>query len=510
MSGRPKPAAGRRGLRIGAPAAGALLLLVVAIGCFFAFTKRVPFKQHYEVTAVVRTSNLLAKGSPVRIAGVTVGTVVGTGRYRDGDLAEIRMRIEEQGQQIRRDATLKIRPRLFLEGNFYVDLQPGSPDAPVMPDRGVIPVTRTSVPVQLDQVLATLQSDTRGALRETVTGHGDALGSTPTAKEDASQEPEVQGTTGGEALNEALETSPRALRDGADVLQSLRGRVNGDLTDAVRGIGNVTTQLARDEASLRGVVRSFGRTVQTTADNGDALRRTVRDLATTSAAGRVAFAQLRRALPPTRTAARDLAVAMRETPATIDAARPWLRQARPLLSDAELGGLLDVVRPTITDTARLARTARTWIPGVGRFAQCLNRVFLPTAMVKLDDGALSSGVENYKEFWYALVGLAGEGQTFDGNGQKLRLQTVGGATRIKTGNTNYSGLPQFANLPEAPTGTSPAFSPTLPPLRFDVPCSRNSVPPLNGEASQGPADGSAPSAPATSRPNLTPVPGGTR
>ena len=49
-------------------------------------------------------------------------------------------------------------------------------------------------------------------------------------------------------------TIATALRDGADVLQALRGRVNGDLTDAVSGIGDVTTQLARDESALRGVV----------------------------------------------------------------------------------------------------------------------------------------------------------------------------------------------------------------------------------------------------------------
>jgi virulence factor Mce-like protein len=494
-----------------AAAAGALLLLIVAIGVFFGFTKKVPFKHHYTVTAVVRTSNLLAKGSPVRIAGVNVGTVVGTGRYRHGDLAEVRMQLTDAGRPLRQDASLKIRPRLFLEGNFYVDLQPGSPDAPELADGGIIPVTRTAVPVQLDQVLAVLQSDTRRALQETVSGLGDALGSKPTAKEDASQEPEVQGVTGGGALNRTLETSPEALRNGATVLTALRGRVNGDLSRAIEGLGDVTSALAQDEGALRGVVRNFATTVTATGENADALRRTVTALAETSSVGRTAFAQVRSALPPTRTAARDLSKAMAEVPGTIEAARPWLRQARPLLSDAELQGLLDEVRPTLTDTARLTRTARTLVPEVGAFAQCLNQVFLPTAMVKLDDGPLSVDAENYKEFWYALVGMNGEGQTFDGNGTKLRLQTIGGGTRIKTGHTNYSaqsgGLPQFGNITQPSTGTSPAFSAVLPPIRTDVACAKNAVPPLNGKASQGPGDGSAPSARPTARPNLDPVPG---
>ncbi|WP_026910507.1 MlaD family protein [Patulibacter minatonensis] len=506
---------GGRQARIGPVKTGILVLLVVAIGCFFAFTKSVPFKHHYEITAVVRTSNLLAKGSPVRIAGVPVGTVVGSGRHGDGQDAEIRLRIDGDGRRtLRRDASLRIRPRLFLEGNFYVDLQPGSPDAPAMPDGGVIPVTRTAVPVQLDQVLAALPADTRGGLRETVHGLGDALGSFPKAADRTGQDPAVAALPGGRALNRTLATSPKALQDSAAVLTALRGRKTGDLSRAIDGLGATTDALGEDQAALRGAVRDFATTVTATGDAGASLRASVAALARTSATGRTAFAALDRAMPATRTAASDLTAAMRETPATIDASLPWLAQARPLLGQAELRGLLDDVRPTLTSSSRLVHTARRWFPRTGALAACANRVLLPTAMVKLDDGALSTDTENYKEFFSSVVGLAGAAQTFDGNGTKLRLQTIGGATRIKSGATNYSrasgGLPQFANLTQPSVGTSPAFSPVLPPVRTDVPCARNGVPALNGPASQGPADGSAPSAPATPVPNLQPVPGSDR
>ena len=46
-------------------------------------------------------------------------------------------------------------------------------------------------------------------------------------------------------------------------------------------------------------------------------------------------------------------------------------------------------------------------------AKCTTNVVLPTGDVKIQDGALSSGAENYKEFWYTMVGLAGEGQNFE-------------------------------------------------------------------------------------------------
>ena len=62
---------------------GVVLLLVAS---YFIFEKQLPFTHHFTITAVVRNSNLLAPGSPVRIGGVDVGKVASTGRYRDTNL----------------------------------------------------------------------------------------------------------------------------------------------------------------------------------------------------------------------------------------------------------------------------------------------------------------------------------------------------------------------------------------------------------------------------------------
>ena len=45
-------------------------------------------------------------------------------------------RVDEEGLPLHEDATITIRPRLFLEGNFFLDLRPGSPSAPDLPDGG--------------------------------------------------------------------------------------------------------------------------------------------------------------------------------------------------------------------------------------------------------------------------------------------------------------------------------------------------------------------------------------
>ncbi len=40
----------------------------------------------------------------------------------------------------------------------------------------------------------------------------------------------------------------------------------------------------------------------------------------------------------------------------------------------------------------------------------------PAGNTKIQDGSSTTGVEDYKEFWYSLVGLDSIGQGFDGNG----------------------------------------------------------------------------------------------
>ena len=57
----------------------------------------------------------------------------GQGRRRssagEGDTAIVTLALEDDALPIHEDATLKVRPRIFLEGNFFVDLKPGTPAA---------------------------------------------------------------------------------------------------------------------------------------------------------------------------------------------------------------------------------------------------------------------------------------------------------------------------------------------------------------------------------------------
>jgi phospholipid/cholesterol/gamma-HCH transport system substrate-binding protein len=497
----------RRGQRSMSPVrAGAIALVLIALGTYFGVRKSVPFRHHYTIEAVFESSNLVKPRSPVRIAGVDVGRVVAVGRYRDTNLALVKMRIDGQGRPVHSDATAKIRPRLFLEGNFYVDLQPGTPAARELADGGLIGVTQTSTPVQLDQVLTALQENTRGSLQQALRGFGDALDAKPTAAQDADQDPSVRGLTGAQAINKTLRTSPQSLRGTALVMDGLTGERPGDLTRTVRGFGRAAAALAERESDLKDFVRDFDTTLATTAAHAADLRAIVQRLGPTARSARGAFARLSSALPPTRRFAVALAGSLPEVQPTIRASKPWLAQAEQLLGDAELGGLLDELAPATADLATLGHATRVWLPRIDAFNRCITGVILPTGNVKVDDGPLSAGVENYKEFWTAMVGQAGEGQSFDGNGPLLRIQAAGGAQTITTGKTNYSGRSLVANTAVTPQRTRPAYANRLPPLRRDVPCYRNPVPDVNGPAATGPADGSRPNAPAPSAAAVAPAP----
>ena len=141
------------------------------------------------------------EGSPVRIAGVNVGKVTGIKRQPGTTAAIVTMEIQDKGLPIHKDATLKIRPRIFLEGNFFVDVQPGTPDSPTISDNDTIGLTQTATPVQLDQVLTALQANSREDLQAALEGFGTALTAKPTAEEDADQDEDTRGETAAESLN---------------------------------------------------------------------------------------------------------------------------------------------------------------------------------------------------------------------------------------------------------------------------------------------------------------------
>lgn len=464
---------------------GLLAIVLIAIGVYFGFTKDIPFTHGYYLHAVFESSNNLRPGSPVRIAGVNVGKVKSVERYKSTDLTEVTMEIQDTGLPIHEDATLKIRPRIFLEGNFFVDLRPGSPSASEVPDGGMIGSAQTSTPVQLDQLLTALQSDQRADLQTLLQEYGKALDSKPTAAQDATLDADVRGKTGAQGLNGSYTYGPDALKGSALVNSALLGTQPHDLSRMIAAIARLTTALRPRERALQDLLVNFNTTAGSFAAQSSALTQAVGLLGPTVTAADAAFKSLDASFPATRGFARDFTPAVLETPETVEAAYPWITQTRALLRRDELGGLLAQLQPATADLARLEGESLTFLPQLNLANRCFARTIIPAGNIGVQDGAHTtrradgSIVENYKEFWYTMVGLAGEAANFDGNGSAIRTGLGGGSWLVNFGRA-ASGGSVAGNADWQPQGTSPLYPAKQPPYELNAPCYRQTLPNVNG------------------------------
>ena len=471
---------------------GVVALILVGIGTYLGFTKDIPFTKGYRVNAVFESATSIRPNSPVRIAGVNVGKVKKVSRYQDTDMALLEMEIDKAGLPIHKDATMKIRPRIFLEGNFFVDLSPGTPGSPVLEDGDTIRVTQTSTPVQFYDVLTALQADTREDLQTLLVEYGEALQGNPGDSDKLKPDPQTEGETGAESLNDTLDDAPEALRGLSIVNEAFLGTEPRDLSKAIAGLQKVTAALGRNESLLQDWVENFNQTLAIFADEKENVSATLRGLQETIPRADRTLAALNRSFPSVRAFAREILPGVRETPATIEASFPWVRQMRGLLRKDELRGLAQELAPASRDLAVATDAAISLFPNQDLLARCFTKVILPTGdiVIREPEGRkqFETGVENYKEFFYTLVGLSGEGQNFDGNGQYVRFQVGGGTQTLSTGRTNFGSSSQFFNLASPPIGVRPVFPGKRPPYRPDVPCYTNPLPNLNA-ARVGPPDG---------------------
>jgi phospholipid/cholesterol/gamma-HCH transport system substrate-binding protein len=463
--------------------AGAIALIVIVIGTYLAFAKHIPFvTHHYQLNAVFQNATNLRQGSPVRIAGVEVGTVKSISADRDNNgvatgSSRVTMSLTNNGLPIHSDATLKIRPKLFLEGNFFVQLSPGSPSAKSLDSGSTIPMTQTSAPVQIDQVLSSLQSDTRTNLQILIKGYGDALNGKPLPGEDADQVPSVRGLTAGQALNRSLNYSAQALRGTALVNQALLGVNPRDLSKLVRGTQKVSAALNSNERVLQDFITNFNRTVRAFANQQGNLQQTVHLLGPVLTKANSTLIHLNESFPPTRAWSQEILPGVRETPAAINAAFPWIAQTQQLVSPSELGGLVSELRPTTADLAAVTADSLKLIPQLDLINRCATNVILPTGDIPIQDGFLTTNLPNYKEFWQAMVGLSGESQNFDGNGQYTRFQTGGGDQSVATGASPSGRL--FGNAAIKPIGSQPKSPSKEPPYNSKATCYKQPLPNLN-------------------------------
>jgi phospholipid/cholesterol/gamma-HCH transport system substrate-binding protein len=457
--------------------AGLIALVVIVIGVFLGASKDIPFTRPFQLKAVFENAPPIHKGQAVRIAGVDVGKVSAVEpKGGDSPAVVVTMKLEDEALPIHKDARIKVRPRLFFEGNLFFDVRPGTPEAGAVEDGDTIPLSQTSAPVQLDQVLGTLDTDTREDLQKLLIGYGDAINGKPQPGEDDDQDPDTKGETAGKSLNDTYEYAAQSLRGGAILNDATLGTEMHDLSKLIGSQQRIFAALSSREGSLKDLITNFNITMGALAAEEANLRATIRELPQVLEAARPALDNLNAAFPSTRAWALEMIPGVRETPATIDAGFPWIRQVRALVSPRELQGLLDDLQPAVSDFATFTDGQLDFLPVLDDFNRCQLETILPTQEQVIDDGPLTTGLRNYEEFFQSMVSLVGEAQNFDGNGGYVRIG-AGGATPVQTPSVGPGG-PLHASAPQQPLGTRPAKG-ARPPYKPNVKCHTQPVPNLS-------------------------------
>ena len=198
-------------------------------------------KSYYTVKAEFASASAVVagQGQSVDVAGVTVGQVGGV--QLQGGRAVVTMNIYKKYAPIYRDATVLLRPRTPLK-DMYLSLDPGTQEAGAVPGGATLPVANTAPDIDIDQLLNSLDADTRDYLLLLLSGGAQAFhdpgaqGATPSPDAVA----DLRGTFKRFApLNRDTQTFTKLL---AERQQNISRSIH-NLQLVSRSVGSVTGQL---------------------------------------------------------------------------------------------------------------------------------------------------------------------------------------------------------------------------------------------------------------------------
>jgi len=477
---------------------GLIAVVLIAVASIIAFSgllgMRLPWQGGYEVKAVFASAQNVSRDAPVRIAGVNVGKVTGVEPLSAGEAEKYKAQVDEDGEApaasqpeegaivtmeldekalpLKTDATFKLRPRLFLEGNNFIDLQPGSPNAEEIEEGHTFPVNRTSYSVQLDQVLTTLQSDVRKNLQVFLDQFGSAL----------------TEHGGAEGFRELYRTSGPAGKYTSQVSEAFLGTEDGDLGGVIRGLGRVVRGLGRNEAALQNLVGDFSTVSGSFAAEDVALAKSIERLPGVLESADPAFASLNAAFPPVRAFAREALPGVQSAAGALDDATPFIAQLRGLMTQAELRGLSADLRPTIPALAKLTDRTIPFLREARALSSCFNEVIIPWAndhVEAVNDGDVyphDKGDRVFETAGYVLTGLTGLARNGDANGQWGRVLGQSGQNILDFGD-------QFALIPYEFLGGMPAMGSSKKTVfTAEHDCEKQEPPSLQSGPGPGPAE----------------------
>lgn len=334
-----------------------LLVLAAGIGGYILSQQRFRFPLIEDQPKVVEVEleNAQAvqpgQGQTVRVAGVQIGAISGV-QVEDG-VAVVQIEIEEQFENvIREDATALLRPRTGLK-DMLLEVDPGQGDP--LPAGGRIQVENTNPDVNPDEVLSTLDSDTRPYLRLLVSGAGRGL--------------RGRGTD----LAETLKRLEPLHRDLARVARAgARRRVA--LKRLINRYGSLMQEVGRHPAELRRLVSASQSVFDALASEDTNISETVARLPGTLRQAESTLARvdtLADVMGPSLTALREPFRTLDQTNAAV---RPFLRETTPIVRD-QIRPFARAGRPYVANLEPAARDLAKASPDLTETFRELNRFF---------------------------------------------------------------------------------------------------------------------------------------
>jgi phospholipid/cholesterol/gamma-HCH transport system substrate-binding protein len=311
-------------------------------------------KDFYKVNAEFSTAQAVVpgQGQTVDIAGVQVGDIDKV-ELKNG-VAVVSLNIRNKYAPIYRDAHMLLRPKTGLK-DMIVEMDPGTKEAGALPEGGTIPVQNTAPDVNLDEVLSSLDSDTRTYLQILVSSGGEAFGK--------------KGYT--PDLRETFKRFEPTNRDLAKITGLLSKR-RANIKRVIHNFSLLTTELGKRDTQLAQFVGSANANFRALANQSSNIQESLRllpgtlETARTSLVKADAFAkQLGPTLQSLRPAARALGPALVEvrpflrttTPVIEKQLRPFARDVQPTAKQLRiLGDNLQPLTPKLTSTFQVVNS----------------------------------------------------------------------------------------------------------------------------------------------------------
>jgi virulence factor Mce-like protein len=446
----------------------AIVIFATVFVTFYAFNGGLPFIHRFTLYAITNNSVNVRSDSPVRIAGIDVGSVTGVSPG-PGQTSKIAFTVNGNGQPIHSDATVWIRDRLFLEGGYYLDLTPGSASAPVVKDGFTIPLANTRTVVQFYKVLSTFDSATRQSLDNILNNVNAGFSPNPG---------QPQSDSGAGGLKQAVPALTPVFKDTAIITRALTGTQFGDVDRLLRGSASVASALASTSAQLAQLVTGFNATSSALASSDGALAQSVSGLDKTLQIAPASLAAVDHALPPLRNLAIALDPSLKLAPPILDSITSAVRQLGTIVAPVERRELLTSLRATFQQFPSLLTELGKAFPITKQVTDCLSTHVTPILQEVVPDGSLTTHNPVWQDFVHFLPGVAGASGNFDGNGPYTRTLIGAGLNSISP--ISIPGLGSVGVSNAGSLSASPNWVGTLPASAFrpDVPCATQPVPSL--------------------------------